>query len=946
MTRSPNPAVQPNRARRRPLRALGLSIGFAALAMSSTSSFAYEAALTSATAPAAVTATASRITSPREAFGHEVGADYQLVNYTQWEAYLKTLAIQSDRMKLVEIGKSSEGRTQYIAIVSSPANLANLDRYKDIARRLAKVDGVDEAQARALSAEGKAVVWIDGGLHATETVPPQALIAAVHEWLTADDAEALRVLDNTIILFAPLNPDGMELVSNWYMRNADPLKREFNSIPVLYQKYVGHDNNRDYYMSAMEETTNVNRQFFREWFPQIIYNHHQTAPAGTVIFMPPFRDPFNYNYDPLVMGTLSEVGAVMHSRLIEEGKPGSTMRSGANYSTWNNGMERSITYFHNAVGLLTEITGNPTPSQISLIPQNQLPRNDLPMPVAPQTWHFAQSIEYSQSINRAVLDYASRNKDRLLFNIWRMGQNAIDKGNTDTWRITPSRVDALNEAAKAQGGEANRDSRRGVDPALYETVLRAPENRDPRGYVIPADQADLPTAVAFLNALIKTGVDVDRATRAFTVGGKTYPAGSYVVKTNQAYRPHVLDMFEPQDHPHDLQYPGGPPALPYDATGYTLALQMGVKFDRILDGFEAPTERVADVMTPPPGTIEGSGRAGWLIDHAPVNNFILTNRLLAAGVPVFWQEGETRAGRASLAPGALWIPASDAARPIVEAAVKDLGLNAHAVARAPTGDKIALKPVRIGLVDRYGGSMPSGWTRWMLEQFEYPFQIIYPQRLDAGDLAKDFDVLVFSSDIIPNDLSASAQRREEPAPESIPAEYRSWLGPITTEKTVPQIDAFVRGGGSVVTIGSSHRLATALGAPVQDVLLGADGKAPASTDFFIPGAVLRTEVDNRQPLAFGAGAQMDVFFNRNTGFRHTGDTGSIVRYPQQVAVSSGWAIGPQKLSGADAVLDLQHGQGRLIVLGPDVVNRAQARSSVRLLFNALFYGPAKAKAAE
>ncbi|WP_233191912.1 M14 metallopeptidase family protein, partial [Brevundimonas sp. MYb33] len=539
-------------ARHRHRRALAWTLGFAALALTSTSALAYEAALAEQPAAVSATATTSRITSPQEAFGHVVGADYHLINYSQWEAYLKTLAGQSDRMKLVEIGKSSEGRTQYIAIVSTPENLAHLDRYQEIARRLAKAEGVTEEQARAMSVEGKAVVWIDGGLHATETVPPQALIAAVHEWLTAEDPEALRVLNDTIILFAPLNPDGMELVSNWYMRNADPLKREFASIPVLYQKYVGHDNNRDYYLSAMAETTNVNRQFFREWFPQIIYNHHQTAPAGTVVFMPPFRDPFNYNYDPLVMGTLSEVGAAMHSRLIEEGKPGSTMRSGANYSTWNNGMERSITYFHNAVGLLTEITGHPTPSQISLIPQNQLARNDLPMPVAPQTWHFAQSIEYSQSINRAVLNYASRNKDRLLFNIWRMGQNAIDKGNTDTWRITPTGVEALVEAA----GE-NATGRRGVDPALYEQVLRDPARRDPRGYVIPADQADLPNAVAFLNSLIKTGVDVDRATRAFTVGGTTYPAGSYVVKTAQAYRPHVLDMFEPQDHPHDLQYPGG-----------------------------------------------------------------------------------------------------------------------------------------------------------------------------------------------------------------------------------------------------------------------------------------------------------------------------------------------------------------------------------------------------
>ncbi|MCO8029171.1 M14 family metallopeptidase [Brevundimonas diminuta] len=907
-----------------------LAASLAILALSSVSALALDAA----SAPAGVVsqaAPARGLTTPLEAFGHEVGADYRLITYSQFERYLQTLAGQSDRMKLLEIGKSSEGRTQYLSVVSSPQNLANIDRYQEIARRLAKAEGVSEAEARALAAEGKAVVWIDGGLHSTETVPPQALIAALYEWLTAEDAEARRILDDVVILFAPLNPDGWELVSTWYMRNEDPLKREYASIPRLYQKYVGHDNNRDYYLSAMTETTNVNRQFFREWFPQIIYNHHQTAPAGTVVFMPPFRDPFNYNYDPLVMSTLSEVGAAMHSRLIEEGKPGSTMRSGANYSTWNNGMERSVTYFHNAVGLLTEITGHPTPSQISLIPDNQLPRNDLPLPVAPQTWRFAQSIEYSQSINRAVLNYASRNKDRVLFNIWRMGQNAIDKGNTDTWRVTPSAIDALNAAA---GENARR-----VDPALYESVLRDPARRDPRGYVIPADQADLPTAVAFLNSLIKTGVDVERATRAFTIGAKTYPAGSYVVKTAQAYRPHVLDMFEPQDHPHDLQYPGGPPKLPYDATGYTLAMQMGVQFDRILDGFEAPTERVADVMAPPPGKIEGNGRAGWLIDHAPINGYVLTNRLLAAGVPVFWQEGETRAGRQTLAPGALWIPADDKARPIVEAAVRELGLSAHAVARAPGGERIALKPVRVGLVDRYGGSMASGWTQWMLEQFEYPFEVIYPQRLDAGDLNKDFDVLVFASDMIPADLSAAAQR-EQPAPDSIPAKYRGWLGHITAEKTVPQIDAFARAGGSVVTIGSAHRLAAAMGAPVQDVLTGPDGKPVASTDFFIPGAVMQTEVDNSRPLTFGAPSRMNVFFNRNAGFRPAGEGASMVRYPQQVEVSSGWAIGADKLSGADAVLDLEYGEGRVIVLGPDVVNRAQARASSRLLFNALFYGPA------
>lgn len=887
--------------------------------------------------PAAVAARA--VLSPKEAFGHEVGADYSLVNYTKFEAWLKTVATQSDRIRLFENGTSTEGRTMYVAAVSSPANLARIDHYQSIARRLARAEGVSETEARALAAEGKTIVWIDGGLHATETVPPQALIAAIHEYLTADDPEVRRILDDVIILFAPLNPDGWELVSDWYMRNDDPLKREFSSLPRLYQAYVGHDNNRDYYMSAMRETTNVNRALFRQWYPQIMYNHHQTAPAGTVVFMPPFRDPFNHNYDPLIMTTLSEVGANMHSRLVGEGKAGSTMRSSAPYSTWNNGMQRSVTYFHNMVGLLTEITGHPTPSRIALVPANQSARNDLPMPIAPQEWRFAQSIDYSLSINRSVLDYASRNRDRLLFNSWRMGANSIERGQTDTWKVTPSQVDALVE--KAQEGRATSSSRaatQAVDADLYESVLRDPAKRDPRGYVIPADQADLPNAVTFVNSLIRTGVDVERATRAFSVGGKTYPAGSFVVKTAQAYRPHVLDMFEPQDHPHDLQYPGGPPVLPYDATGYTLALQMGIEFDRVLEGFDGPFERLTDEASVTPGRVHGQGGAGWLVDHASLNSFILTNRLLAAGVPVSWQSEQARAGGHDFKPGAIWIPASANAEAILRKATTELGLDAYAARARPSGESIALKPIRIGLVDRYGGAMSSGWTRWLMEQFEFPFEVVYPQQLDAGELNSAFDVLVFASDVLPGDLAASAQRGQ-PKPADIPAEYHAQLGYITAERTAPQIDAFARNGGVVITIGGAHRLAGLISPEVVNVLRDEKGEALAPTDFFIPGALLKVGVDNRRPLAFGAPDSMDVFFNRSAGFKPVSSS-SVMRYPATLDVSSGWAIGPDRLAGSEAVLDLPHGQGRLIVLGPDVVQRAQARASLKLLFNGLLYGPA------
>src|SRR5581483_1179856 len=346
----------------------------------------------------------SKVTSPKEHFGFNIGDDYQLANYTRLEAYFKKLAQESDRMKLLEIGKSAEGRTMYVAIITSPENHKKLDRYREISRRLALAEGLTDEQARALAAEGKAVVWVDGGLHATEVLGAQQLIETVWQMVSRDDAETKRFLSDVILLCCLVNPDGMELVSNWYMREADPQKRSTATIPRLYQKYVGHDNNRDFYMSNQPETEAINRVFFHEWFPQIVYNHHQTGPAGTVMFSPPFRDPFNYNFDPLIPIGIDLVAAAMHTRFLVENKPGVTMRSGSSYSTWWNGGLRTTVYFHNMIALLTETIGNPTPMEIPLVLRNQLPRADLPFPIAPQKWHFRQSIEYSITANRAVLD--------------------------------------------------------------------------------------------------------------------------------------------------------------------------------------------------------------------------------------------------------------------------------------------------------------------------------------------------------------------------------------------------------------------------------------------------------------------------------------------------------------------------------------------------------------
>jgi hypothetical protein len=298
---------------------------------------------------AAPAVTAQTITTPKQHFGFNIGDDYQLATYTQFVEYWKRLDRESDRMKVVEIGRTAEGRSQLMAIITSPQNFKKLDRYKEIARRLALADGLTDEQARALAREGKGVVWIDGGLHATEVLGAHQLIETVYQLVSRSDAETTRFLNDLVILAVHANPDGMELVSGWYMRETDPQKRSTAGIPRLYEKYAGHDNNRDFYISNLPESTNMNRVLYTEWFPQIMYNHHQTGPAGTVMFAPPFRDPFNYYFDPLVPAELDLVGAAMASRFNAEGKPGVTSRKGSSYSTWWNGGLRTTVYFHNMI---------------------------------------------------------------------------------------------------------------------------------------------------------------------------------------------------------------------------------------------------------------------------------------------------------------------------------------------------------------------------------------------------------------------------------------------------------------------------------------------------------------------------------------------------------------------------------------------------------------------
>lgn len=895
---------------------------------------------------------AQQVPSPKEHFGFNIGDDYKLANYTQTAAYFKKLSA-SPRTKLVDIGLTEEGRHQYMLIVSSPENIKRLERYKTISQQLAHAEGLTDQQARELAAEGKSVIWIDGGLHATEVVGTHQLIETMWQLVSRTDPETMNILDNDIILLTHANPDGQELVSDWYMREPDTSKRATN-IPRLYEKYVGHDNNRDFYMMNMKESQNISRQLFVEWLPQIMYNHHQRGPAGSVLAGPPYRDPFNHVFDPLIVTSIDAVGAAMNNRLNVEGKPGYTQRAGSQFSTWWNGGLRTTPYFHNMVGILTEIIGSPTPENVPLVPERLIPNGATPNPVTPQRWHFRQSIDYSVSLNYAVLDYASRYRSELLFNIYRMGSNAIARGNRDNWTFYPSYIDSIKIANKNNkksepgtegeggGGEFSFGREDTVAVKYYDAVLKDPGRRDARGYIIPADQADFPTAVKFINALIQSGIAVQKATAAFTVAGKQYPAGSYIVKTSQAFRPHVIDMFEPQDHPNDFQYEGGPPIRPYDAAGWTLAFQMGVKFDRISDSFSGPFEKLPYGSLQSPPKQEVATGKGYLIDARINNGFIVVNDLLKAGVKVF------RVPVGVKEAGSFYIPSSAKAHELLVKDAASFGIPVTVSESKPAGLK-AVAPMRIGIWNNYGGSIPAGWISWLMEQYHFSYEFIYTSAIDSGKLRSKYDMIIFATGAIPDTGKPKKARNgfepKPPKPEELPAQYRSWLGKITADTSIPQLKKFLEDGGRIVTIGSSTNLAYHLQLPVQNALVEKNSKnemKPLSgTKYYIPGSLLLADIDTTVAETFGMAARNDVYFERSPVFKlsATGDTAGIKKlmwFSDDKPLHSGWAWGQQYLKNGIAAFVAPVGKGKLYAFGPEITFRGQSHSTFKLLFNQLY----------
>jgi hypothetical protein len=494
----------------------------------------------------------------------------------------------------------------------------------------------------------------------------------------------------------------------------------------------------------------------------------------------------------------------------------------------------------------------------------------------------------------------------------------------------------VNELMKADQKDQRADT---IALQYYEKVYKNPKLRDARGYIIPISQTT--TATNFVNILIKSGIRVEKATAHFKVGDKEYEAGSYVVKTNQAFRPHVIDMFEPQDHPNDFQYPGGPPVRPYDAAGWTPAYTMGLEFDRILEPFDGPFETIpyGEEQKHKGSFTKLAGAVGYTFSTKENASYILINDLLKEGIEV---EKNSEY---------FYVAASDKSVSILENAAAKNGVKITGVQQKLNIGAVALKPSRIALWDVYGGSMPSGWTRWIFEQYHFPFTVVFAKEIDAGNLKSKYDVILFVGGAIPafraeaGSNAMGGYEGREPNEKEIPEMYHAQLGRITAAKSIPALKEFTEAGGTIITIGSSANLAYHFKLPVRNALVEmVNGKERAlpGEKFYIPGSVMQVAVNNDHKANWGMKPTADVYFSASPVFNllpnatATGEVTPLAWFASDKTLRSGWAFGQSYLQQAVAAFEAKVGKGKLMVYGPEITFRGQTHSTYKMLFNQLY----------
>ncbi|MDP9372389.1 MAG: M14 family metallopeptidase [Chloroflexota bacterium] len=861
------------------------------------------------------------IKSPRDVLGYTPGDARKLPSWPEVVGYFRHLGEASDRVRFDELGPATEGQPFVMATIAAPETLADLERYRDIGRRLADPRITSEAEAEELIRAGKTVVLLTCSIHSTEVGSTLMALNLAHELATGDDDWTREILEGVILLLVPsLNPDGWQLVHDWYGRTLGT-PHEGTAPPTLYHTYTGHDNNRDWFMFTQVETRHAIEGIHNRWHPQIVFDQHQMMPDGARFFVPPYIDPYDPNVDPILQEQINQLGFAMVADLTAAGKRG--VATSIIFDAYS--PSRAYQHYHGGVRILSEAASCKICTPITLTAEQlreargfnpRLATANHPLPWPGGEWTVADIVEYERIATRALLTNAARYRDRWLRGFYLVGRHAVERANPYAF-VVPA------------GGE------RGRDPALTVELLRT---------------------------LQTGGVEVERATAPFTADGVRYEAGDWVIRLAQPYGPFAKTLLEIQRYPDLRLYPGGPPKPPYDITAQTLGLQFGVATVQIEHPFEAalvpeatpvplpPARLVAPAPAPPasqsrgertegasvaPPRIGGRGGASVVLIGAETNGSArAVNRLLAEGARVSRLPGLTEVDGQQFEPGAFLIEgvAEDLLERLAHEEALRLALlpEGGGSGAAVPGPRPLRRP-RIGLYRSYRpNAMDEGWTRFILERFGFAPVTVRDGEVRQGRLAERFDCLVLAHQTARDILEGNSAT-------DYPPEYSGGIG----EVGAAGLRRFVEDGGTLVALDAATDLAIKqLYLPVTNALEGI-----GSEQFYAPGALFRIIVDPAHPLGWGFERDVAALYLNGPAFevRDAVNGGAarevprvVAHYPLSNPLLSGWVLGPQYITGKAALVDVPVGRGRAILFGFRPQFRAQMRGTYRLLFNALY----------
>jgi hypothetical protein len=844
---------------------------------------------------------AAVLVAPEKFFGFQMGADRKLANWDKLHEYYQLLAKSSNKLKLVELGKSSEGRPYLALFISSPANLAKLDHYKQLNARLADPRGLNESEAKALVAEAKAVVIQSFALHSSEVAASQAAAEYVYDSLTRTDEEATRVLDQVISIVMPsINPDGTQMIADWYMKYVGT-EHEAAGLPWLYQKYAGHDNNRDGFALNLPESQHLGRLMYREWVPQAYVDHHQMGSGNARLYIPPYAEPIRPDADPLVWREMAWWGAHMGNRLEAAGKTG--VIGSAIYSGWGHMGFHWITPFHNIAGMLTESASARLATPMFMHPDQLrggprgLPEYEsqisMPSLWLGGWWRVRDIVEQQKIAAWATVDLAARNRETVLWNMYLKG---------------------------------TRQTERGASGAV-------------KAYAIAAAQHDPLTVKKLVNMLLNSGVEVQQSKEQFFADGRVYGPGSFVVSMAQPKQGLVRWMLGRTFYP-DNSYTRdreGNPIRPYDMSTDTFGEFMGVRADPV--GEKITTDLVKlTAHVPLVGAVAANAAGAYRLSAKLNDSYRAVHLLLEKGVPV------RRVARADgFTPGDFIV--SGGSNQVLGDIARQTGVDFTTASGVPQGAYEIRKP-RVAMYQRYGGgNMDEGWTRLMFEQFHVPFKSILDAEVKAGGLEGKYDVIVLPADSMQGMTGERPTAAAAPGggggftppPDNTPAEYRSGLG----AEGVKALQAFVQKGGTLVTFGEAGDLPIQrFGLPLRNIVAGLPSKA-----FWSPGSTLRVRFDITNPIAFGMPAEGVVMFMTGgqvyevTSTTNSQDVEIFSTYVDRDILQSGWLLGEQVIAKKAAAVTVKHGAGKVVLFGFRPQHRDQTHGTFKLVFNALLNAP-------